>query len=402
MTHRRIILLLQQLAIVYLLFVRVATTTDPLREKTLHALETLRVRRRRPRESRRILSCILLKPHSSFESCSTTSDVLLELDSKPPLNLGVKNGLFSPGVVSGGPTLDARRYDDLGTSSYSTTEQKNLASIHENDIPVKYFIDQVNKVPENERKVAIEDARKAFPRQDASSTTSSSRPRSQTRTRTTTTKKSTSTTTTSSSKSKNDAEQRNEAEKAEGKAETKLENQIDIPRRDWQVYDDYDENVGDSELMRFHRVQTKIASAQQEQHQSSDDDMIIKCKLNGGTACGYTSATSPSDTGPSLVDEVEAMKSDDDDEDDSLSSSSSALSSSSSSKESSSSSSSWKQELSKMRKSIAEQDEAEQETAAIHFLVNKLSGERNAACKSIFFFLVQHSSVNIRALVFIM
>jgi hypothetical protein len=321
--------------------------------------------------------------------------VLLELESKPPLHVGVKNGLFSPGVVKGGPTLDARRSDDLGTSSssYSEMEQKNLASRHENDIPAKDFIDQVNEVPENEQKAAIEDARKAFPRQDASSTTSSSsssHPHSQTRTTTTTTTKKSTTSTSSQSESeavkRNEAEQRNEAEKAEGKAETKLENQIDIPRRDWQVYDDYDENVGDSELMRFHRVQTKIASAQQEQHQSSDDDMIIKCKLNGGTACGYTSATSPSDTGPSLVDEVEAMKSDDDDEDDSLSSSSSALSSSSSSKESSSSSSSWKQELSKMRKSIAEQDEAEQETAAIHFLVNKLSGERNAACKSISFF----------------
>ena len=110
---RRIILLLQQLAIVYLFFVRVATTTDPLREKTLDALETLRAGRRRPRESRRILSCILLKPYSSFESCSTNSDVLLELESKPPLHVGVKNGLFSPGVVKGGPTLDARRSDDL-------------------------------------------------------------------------------------------------------------------------------------------------------------------------------------------------------------------------------------------------------------------------------------------------
>lgn len=125
------------------------------------------------------------------------------------------------------------------------------------------------------------------------------------------------------------------------------------------------------DLMRFHRVETKI------RQESVDDEMTIKCKLNGGTACGYTSAMGPYDTGPSLSDEVEAMKSDDSSPSSSTTTSSATSSSSSTS---STSSSSWKEELDKMKKSIEEQDEAEQETAAIHFLVNKLSGERNDAC----------------------
>ena len=382
-------ILLRQIIILYLFLVRTATTTDPLREKTLHALESLRLQERRTtfRESRRIISCILLKPHSSFESCTTTSsNVLLEVNSKPPLNLGVKNGLFSSGVVSEGPTLDTRTLDNSlpGTSSYSTMERKNIAAIHEGDIPVKDFIDQVNEVSENEREAAIEDARKSFPRYDSSSpstsstSSSSSRPHSQMRTTTTTTT-ATKTFTTNTSERK-----KGKDEEEEEKAEKKLENKkLEIPKRDWQLYDDYDENIGDSELMRFHRIQTRVVSSHQEQ-QKSDDDLTIQCKLNGGTACGYTSATSPNDAGPSLADEVEAMKSDDDDEDDDNGESTSLSVSSSSEK---ASPSSWKEELNKIRKSIAEEDEAEQETAAIHFLVNKLSGERNAACTTRIFSL---------------
>jgi hypothetical protein len=394
-------LMLRVETVLLLLFtvMREVTTTentDPLRDRTIRALRTLRDRRIGVRDSRRILSCMLWTPQSSFDRCvSISNTIFVEVESSDtPLNLGVKNGLFSPGIVSDGPTLDTRRSEVPGSRSWSSIEQKNLVSNHKNDKPAKDFINQVNEIPEIERKAAIEDARKSFPTTSAPPSSSSRIPsrRIPSRTRSTSS---------SRIKTKSIVDEMEEQEKVEEeqkkveesktstssaekkKQEEKHEN-INIPKRDWQIYDDYDEKVGDSELMRFHRIQSKVhASTTSVQRQNDDDMMTIKCKLNGGTACGYTSSTSPSDVGPSLADEVVAMKSDDDDFAAAITtttSSTSSMTSSSSDSTTTLSGSSWKEELSKMRKSIAEQDEAEEETAAIHFLVNKLSGERNSAC----------------------
>lgn len=136
---------------------------DPIREETIRALEILRSTRAAPVEARRVLRCILFSPHHMFEKCVNPVNILLETKSRhqPPLSIGLKNGLFSPGIVrTEGPTLDIRSSDPLGSRIRS--EHENLVKSHEDDIPDVEHIDEIDEIPENVRIEAKENAEHSF------------------------------------------------------------------------------------------------------------------------------------------------------------------------------------------------------------------------------------------------